>query len=63
VKLKRESVHNGTDLHFFNDYCDAEVVTRFEAWGIRTFRDKKFVDVVQRHVKEMKICLGSSPQF
>ena len=63
MKLKRESVHNGTDLHFFNDYRDAEVVTQVEAWGIRTFRDKKFVDVVQRHVKEMKICLGSSPQF
>ena len=60
-QFRRESVHNATDLHFFNDYSHAEVATQFEAWG--TLGDKKFVDVVQRRIKEMKKCLGLSQQF
>jgi hypothetical protein len=63
LELGRESVHNGTDLHLFNDYSHATVATQFEAWSIRTLGDKKFVDVVQRRIKEMKISLGLSQQF
>ena len=62
-EFRRESVHNGTDVRFFNDYSHAEVATQFEAWGTRTIGDKKFVDVVQRRIKEMKKWLGLSQRF
>lgn len=63
LKLKRESVHNGTGFHFPSDYSDAVVVMHAEASGIRALTDNKIVDFVQLGIKEMKICLGLLQRF